>query len=389
MEAPRVLRVITDLRTGAPAREAVFLTEELRERGFDTRLVWGCAPPGAGSQDPRAGVPNTYVPWLSSGVHLGEDARATAAIRGIARRWHPDVVHTHLAKAGMLGRAAGLRAHVPVLVHTFRGDDAHGRATAGRVERALAARTDALIAPTAAVRDRLRSMGIGNDRTWRIIPVGVALEPFLREGIGRDAARRRLGLPAEGSVVLNLGSLDDRGSFLRAARVIVASRPDTTFVVLRDGPVSEDAMLDATSVLAERVRFVERTDDLPVLFAASDIALLTSCGEDAPSVLIEAVAAMTPVVAADAGGVPEVVIGGLGGDLVAPGDHRALAAAVGSLLDDPARAASYAAAGRAHVRARFSGDRLAADLADLYAELLGRRSMVTARPGTLTSARGT
>ena len=316
--------------------------------------------------------------------------RATAALRGIAKRWHPDVVHTHLAKAGMLGRAAGLRAHVPVLVHSFYGDGAQGRVTEGRIERALSARTDALIATTTAVRDRLLGLGIGHERNWHVIPVGVRLDPFLREdGAGRVEARLRLGLPVDDHVVLNLGSLDDRGVFLRAARTILANRRETTFVVLHDGPLSDDAVLDARSILGERVRFLPRTDDLPLLFAAGDVAVLTSCGEDAPSVLIEAAAALTPVVAADAGGVGEVVRDGVAGDLVAVGDHRATAAAVCALADDVTRAASYAEAGRAHVRAYFSGDRLAADLGGLYAELRERRAVVAPRSVALTSARGT
>jgi len=333
-------------------------------------------------------MPNTYVPWLSDGTHLGDDARATAVLGGIVRRWHPDVIHTHLPKAGMLGRAAGLRAHVPT-VHTFYGTE-----QPGRIERALAARTTALVVPSSAVRDRLMSMGVGRDRPWHIIPAGVELEPFLSVGTrtapSRGAARRRLGLPPDGPVVVNLGSLEDHGMFLRAARRIAADRPDATFVVLSEDTVSEDAELDARSVLGERVRFLRRTDELPTLFVASDVALLTSCGEDAVTGLIEAVAATMPAVAIDAGSVREAMVNGVGGDLVGQGDPpRAAAAAVLALLDDPARAGSYGAAGREHVRTRFSNDRLAADLAGLYTELLGWRSMVAARAGALTSARGT
>lgn len=386
MEAPRVLRVITDLAAGAPAREAVLLMDDLRARGFDTRLAWGAAPAGATSAEPRAGVPNTYIPWLSSGTHLGDDARATAVLGGIVRRWRPDVIHTHRAKAGRLGRAAALRAHVPS-VHTFYGDS-----VPGRIERMLAARTDALVATSTAVRDRLASMGVGTERAWHVVPIGVDLEPFLRVGTravpGRVTVRSRLGLPKDGAVVVNLGPLADHGMFLRAAGRIAAERPDTTFVVMSDEVVPEDFELDARSRLGERVRFLRRTDELAILFAACDVALSTSCGEDAPGVLIEAAAASIPVVAADSGAAGTVVATGAG-ELIPHGDHRAAAAAVGALLDDPARAAAFGSAGRANVRTRFSGERLAADLAGLYDDLLGRRSMVAAHTGALTSARGT
>jgi glycosyltransferase involved in cell wall biosynthesis len=387
---PRVLRVITRLNIGGPARQAVFLTDELRRRGFQTRLVWGASEPGEGTVEPAACVPTTYLPWLTRELRPIDDVRAAVALSGIVRRWHPDVVHTHLAKAGALGRSAAFRAHVPVVAHTFHGhvlQDYFSRmknAAFARVERALAARTDALIAVAPWVRDELLAMGIGDERRWHVVPVGVDLDAIAGTTIDRAQARRRLDLPPNGPVVTMAGRLTaikDHATFFRAARAVLASHPDATFVVAGDGPMREDLELDARAALGAAVRFTGWVSDLPALYAASDIVVLTSRSEGTPIALIEASAAGRPVVATDVGGVREVVRWGVTGDLVKAGDHRGVAEAVDALLREPARAAAYGAAGPGHVIARFSQERLAANLTELYGELLARKSAAPAGAG--------
>ncbi len=385
---PRVLRVITRLNIGGPARQAVFLTDELRRSGFDTRLVWGSSGPGEGTIEPAACVPTTYLPWLARELRPLDDVRAAVALSGIVRRWHPDVVHTHLAKAGALGRSAAFRAHVPVVVHTFHGhvlQDYFSRmknAAFARVERGLAARSDALIAVAPWVRDELLGMGIGDERRWHVVPVGVDLDAITR--IDRAPARRRLGLPQEGPVIAIVGRLTpikDHATFLRAARHVAEEHPGATFVVAGDGPLREDLELDARAILGDAARFLGWVNDLPSLYAASDVVVLTSRSEGTPVALIEAAAAGRPVVASDVGGVREVVGAGVTGDLVPAGDHRAVAAAIDALLREPARAKAYGAAAPGHVRARFSQARLAADLTALYGELLARKAAAPAGAG--------
>ena len=182
---PRVLRVTTRLNVGGPARQAIFLTDALRARGYDTRLVWGASGPAEGTIDPPADLPHTYLPWLGRDLRPADDLRAARALSGIVRRWRPDVVHTHLAKAGALGRAAAVQAGVPVVVHTFHGHVLQSyfsrmkNAAFARVERALAARTDALIAVAPQVRDELLALGIGTPERWHVVPVGLDLEAFV------------------------------------------------------------------------------------------------------------------------------------------------------------------------------------------------------------------
>ena len=148
---PRVLRVTTRLNVGGPARQALYLSREMENRGFRTRLVWGASEPGEGRFDPPDGLANSYLPWLHRELSPGDDLRAYRALSSMIRRWKPKIVHTHLAKAGALGRIAAHRAGVPVIVHTFHGhvlqdyfSAVKNRAFAA-AERGLARWTDALV----------------------------------------------------------------------------------------------------------------------------------------------------------------------------------------------------------------------------------------------------
>lgn len=397
---PRLLSITTRLNIGGAADQVIHVSDELRRRGFDTRLVWGSSGPNEGTIAPPAHVPNTFVPWLGRELRPVDDVRAAMALAGIVRRWHPDVVHTHLAKAGALGRTVAFHARVPVVVHTFHGHvlqryfSSLKTAAFAKVERALAARTDALIAVAPWVRDELLAMGIGTEDRWHVVPVGVDLVPLLEDRPLSAQARLILDLPHHGPVVGIVGRLTrvkDHRTFLRAAARIAAECPDATFVVAGDGEDRTALQNEARAVLGDRVRFLGWVNDLPSLYAACDVITLTSKAEGTPVALIEAGAAGKPVVATDVGGVAEVVRDGVTGYTVAGGDDAAMAAAVLSLVRDPSRARSMGDAAATHVRIRFSRDRMAGDLTALYEELLGRsagdgmRSSSISRPTPTTA----
>jgi glycosyltransferase involved in cell wall biosynthesis len=379
---PRVLRVMTRLNVGGPARQALYLSREMESRGFRTRLVWGASEPGEGRFDPPDGIANSYLPWLHREVSPADDVRAYRAIASIIGRWRPRIVHTHLAKAGALGRVAAHRGGVPVVVHTFHGHVLQEYFTAlknsafAAAERGLARWTDALIAVAPSVRDDLLARGIGQEDQWHIVPVGVDIEPLVRTRIRQRDARARLGLPLEGSIVGCVGRMvpiKDQAGFLEAARLVSEHRPDTTFVLAGDGQLREKLARQAREMLGDRVVFLGWVDDLPALYSAFDVVALTSKLEGTPVALIEASAAAKPVVATRVGGVREVVRDGNTGLLVAPGDVHALASNIAALLDDPSGARRMGREGRTWVRDRFAQERLADSLTDLYRELLARK----------------
>jgi glycosyltransferase involved in cell wall biosynthesis len=380
---PRVLRVVTRLNVGGPARQAVFLSRELATRGFDTRLVWGASEEREGQIRLPDECPSSYLPWLTRELDPIADLRSLGALRGIVRRWRPQVVHTHLAKAGALGRIAAATGGTPVVVHTFEGHvlqqyfSALRNAMFAAAERRLASLTHALIAVAPRVRDDLLAFGIGREEQWHVVPVGVDVEHLLRHRVPADRARSTLGLPLDGPVIGVVGRLapiKDHHTFLEAAARVVTERPDSTIVIAGDGPLRSGLEREARSMLGDRVRFLGWVEDLPVLYGALDVVALTSRLEGTPMALIEAAASGTPAVATAVGGVPEVVRDGRTGLLVPPRDPVAVAAQLLTLVDDPEGARRMGEEGARWVSDRFSERRLADDLVSLYDELMVRRA---------------
>ena len=383
-----IMRVITRLNIGGPARHALLLAGAMDSRGYPSHLVWGRVSPGEGEFPVPAGTPGTFVPQLRRELGPVDDLVALRKLERLMRVHEPRIVHTHLAKAGALGRVAARRTGVPVIIHTFHGHVLEGYFSGAKrraflaAERRLARTCGALIAVSTAIRDQLLDLDIGRASQWRVIPVGLDLGELLTTVIDAAVARTTLGLPVAGPIVGIVGRLTaikDHATFLEAAARVARKREDITFVVAGDGELRPELDGQARELLGDRCHFLGWAMDLPMLYAALDVVTLTSRNEGTPVALIEAGAAGKPAVATRVGGVADVVHDGKTGLLVPPGDSDAVAAAVLTLLDDPDRARALGEAARREVGDRFTIERLADDLADLYGELLARKDLRTTR----------
>jgi len=388
----RVLRLITRLNIGGPSIHAITLSDRLSARGYRTRLVFGRV--GAGEGDMRYLLPPMVdaceMASLQRAISPARDLRAVAQLLGIMRAFHPHIVHTHMAKAGTVGRTAAAihnrttgRADRARVVHTYHGHVLEGYFSPARtrmflaVERALARITDRIVAISPRIRDELAGeQRIGRPDQYRIIPLGFDLRALAAiDARARAAARAALAIPPDAHVITTVGRLTaikQHALFLEAARLIAASDPLAVFVIAGDGELRADLeRLARDLALDRRTRFLGWRRDLETVYGASDVFLLTSRNEGTPVALIESLAAGTPGVSTDVGGVRDV-IDGTGSVLVAPfGDASALAAHVLALLDDPARRAALGERGRHSVLARYHIDRLVGDVDALYRELVG------------------
>lgn len=385
----RILRVIARLNIGGPAIQAITLTHRMSSVGYQTTLVRGVEGPREGALDDLAaalGVRPRRVRWLRR--ELGPwDALAFLSIRRLLRASRPDIVHTHAAKAGALGRLVALTIHPrrPLTVHTFHGHVLEGYFSGRKarlfrfIERWLARQTTCLIAVSPEVRADLLRMRIASPEKVRIVPLGFDLERFQCGDAERRARRASFRATAGISDSVTLVTLVARlvpikrvDRFLEIAALLV-NEPQLHFLIVGDGELREDLIASpAAERLGARLTWAGFTNRIENVCFASDMVVLTSDNEGTPVSLIEAQAAATPVVSTDVGGVRAVVRPGLSGFVVASTDHRGFAAAISTLAADEHQARRFGQAGREHVTATFTLDRLVADLDHLYRELLER-----------------
>lgn len=385
-----MVRVITRLNIGGPAIQAASLSSALAPLGFDVTLVHGSLSEGEGDMSYllAPGASTVFVPALAREIRPLSDLRALVAIYGALRRLHPLIVHTHMAKAGLLGRVAAVlynltRGRRPRarIVHTYHGHVLEGYFGGVRtalfvsLERWLAKVSDALIAIAPAIRhELLTEYRIGRAEQYRLIPLGFALDAFATiDATARTQARRDLGIPAGAPVLTTVGRLTaikDQARLITMAREIANREPDIVVLIVGDGELRANLEAQAVRIgLSDHVRFLGWRRDLTTIYAATDVFVLTSRNEGTPVALIEAMASGVPGVSTDVGGVPTVIADASMGVRAALDDDAAFIAGVRRLLEAPDREAIGARA-RAHVLAHFDRHRLVADIARLYRGLL-------------------
>jgi len=381
-ERIRVAQIIARLNIGGSAIQAITLTQRLAPLGYEALLIRGSEGPREGSLDDLAeelGVRPLRIARMRREVGVRDLAALARLVREL-RSFRADVVHTHAAKAGTLGRLAALvpgRGRPRVTVHTFHGHSLRGyfsprrAALFLRVERVLAKRTTRLIAVSDEVRDELVALGVAPVERFEVIQLGLDLSRFVvgEAERARRGARLRasLGIPPEARVVTLVARLVpikrvDR--FLAIAQRLAGELDDVWFLIAGDGELGD--RLRALPQPARTVWAGFQRDVAAVCFA-SDVVVLTSDNEGTPVSLIEAQAAGVPVVSTRVGGAAAVVAPGSGA-LVRPDDEEGFARAVRTVLER----ASPVGDPRAHVLQTFSLDRLVADIDELYRRLLAQ-----------------
>lgn len=394
----RVVRIITRLNVGGPSIQAINLSRELRQDGFETCLVHGHLAEGEGDMTtflPADDLETVYVDDLVRSVSPLQDFRAFVRIYRVLSRWQPEVVHTHQAKAGAVGRLAALLynwRHKPDrparLVHTYHGHVFEGYfgALSTRVflfiERWLARRTHRLVAISEQVKqDLLHTYSVAREAQVTIIPLGFDLDRLLGvRAADRQVARAELQVPGDAIVVTTVGRLTEikqHRLFLEMASRLAGQSDRFVFLIVGDGELRPALEARAAELgIANRTRFLGWRGDLQTIYGATDVFVLTSRNEGTPVALIEAMAAGVSSVSTDVGGVRDVITGPDVGCLVPFGNPAALADAVWSLANDSARRDEVGIAARASVRERYHAGRLRRDITILYRELVATGSTI-------------
>ena len=383
----RVLRVIARLNAGGPAHHVGILSSRLDRLGYETLLAHGevrrdeAALPCFAERYPCR---RRAIPGLRPELRPWHDLRALVGLVRLVRAMRPEIVHTHTAKAGMLGRLAALAVRPrPLVVHTYHGhvlEGYFGPLVAGAyrlAERALARVSDRLISVSDATADDLVRLGVAPRERFSRIPLGLDLDEFERADAGDGAAlREQLLRPGDDLLAVTIGRLVPVKRIdiaLRAIGEATERGVRVRLAIVGEGPLRERLEHEARELgVGAMVEFLGARADIVALVSAADVILLSSDNEGTPVSLIEGAAAARPAVATAVGGVGEVITDATG-RLVPARDWRALGAALAQMHADAEAREAAGLLARAHVLTRYGADRLLGDVDALYRELLASR----------------
>lgn len=380
----KIVRVIARMNIGGPAIHVTLLNAGLDPTRFESLLVTGVENPGEGNMLEWAAskgiYPITVPEIIGEATFKPRDVVALWKLCALMRRERPQIVHTHTAKAGFVGRLAAKLAGVPIIVHTYHGHVLHGYYSRLKsrlltlMEATLARVTDRIVAISETLRSDLVDIGIAPDEKIITISLGLELEPFLANDSLRGLFRKELGLSRDTKLIGIVGrfaAIKNHRLFLDMASQVLRRFPNSRYIVVGDG-LSRAGLEDyARSLEIDRaVIFTGWRSDLAKIYADLDVLVVSSTNEGTPVSAIEAMASGCPVVASRVGGLPDLVSDGVTGFLVEPGNASSLARQVESVLNDSAMAKRMGLAGREFVRVKFSAARLIGDVESLYQQLL-------------------
>jgi len=389
----RIVHVITRMIIGGAQENTLLCCGDLaREYGDDVLLVTGPSPGPEGSlldrdaleQGRVGGVALKVVPSMRRAINPWCDVAAYRQLKRVLREFKPDVVHTHSAKGGILGRAAAWSLGVPAVVHTVHGAPFHpyqaaaNRALFRACERWAAKRCHAIISVADAMTRLMVTAGVADVDKFTTIYSGMDVEPFLQCHELREQTRRELGYEAEDVVIGKIARmfhLKGHEYVIEAARRIADRVPQARFLFVGDGLLQDKLRRQvAEAGLEDRVKFLGlvRPERIPALISAMDIVVHASLREGLARVLPQALIAGNPVVSYDIDGAAEVVLPGETGFLAPPKSIDELAEPLEKLAVDEQLRARLGTEGRQRFTDQFRHQRMTEQIRGLYKELLGR-----------------
>jgi glycosyltransferase involved in cell wall biosynthesis len=421
----KIVRIIARLNVGGPAKHVVWLTQGLGPPEWESVLIAGSVPAGEDDMGYFAsanGVSPVFLPEMSREISA-KDLLTVWKLYRLFVRERPDIVHTHTAKAGTVGRIAGLlyrwltpqvllgRPRPCLFIHTYHGHIFHSYYGPLKTRIFLAIEktlgrliTDRIVVVSdqqrAEISERFR---VGKPSQFSVIPLGLDLKNFA-DWKGRGTALRdELGLKSQDvliGIVGRLTEIKNHKLFLEAAALFkqqlrAANEHSIRFLVVGDGALRNELEQKAKALdLDDDVIFLGSRRDMENVYPALDVVALTSHNEGTPLTLIEAMANGRAVISTSVGGVVDLLGPEVSSDRdssytvcergisVKPGDAAALARGMLRLVEDSDLRREIGERGLQFVTSRYSKDRLLEDVTNLYVEEVGRsKASIHARPG--------
>jgi glycosyltransferase involved in cell wall biosynthesis len=400
MFMPRVLRILNRLIVGGPLLNASYLTKYM-EPDFETMLVVGekeAHEKDAGYFTDQLGIQPVYVPEMSRSISPFKDYGAYQKIKKIIRDFKPDIVHTHAAKPGAIGRMAAAAMKVPVIVHTYHGHVFHSYFSSAKtkafinIERYLGKKSSAIIAISEQQHKELvQDFRIAPANKFRIVPLGLDLDKFANGHEDKRKAFRSSYNIDEDTIVITITGrmvpVKNHDLFLTGLQYVLqhSGKKVKAFIVgdgetrvameAKAGSLGIGFSTEKDTVQDQPLVFTSWRSDIDVINAGSDIITLTSFNEGTPVSLIEAHAAGKPVVSTRVGGIEAVVEENSTGLLSDINDSGAYCRNLLEMVSNEKLRDGFGSAAAQKVKEKYSYQRLVKDMKGLYWELLGNKGV--------------
>lgn len=392
---PKVLRIINRFNLGGPTYNAAYLTKGLPSE-YETMLIGGQKEEHEDSSTfilDNLGVKYTIIEEMKRAPKLLDDIKAYRKIKGIIKEFQPDIVHTHAAKAGFLGRLAASRCKVPVIIHTYHGHVFHsyfGRVKTSifkGLERWMAKKSTKIIAISELQKNEISiDHKIAPSEKFHVIPLGFDLRRFQENyEQKRFDFRNKYRLEDETiavGIVGRLAPVKNHTLFLDAIKMLNTNGiTGCKYFIIGDGETKVYLMtyceaigLSYSSIenedLSHNIIFTSWIKEIDWAYAGIDITCLCSKNEGTPVSLIESQAAGTPIVSTRVGGIENIVIEGETALLCENNSASDLYEKLKFLITNPEKRKQMAMNGSNYVNERFSNTRLCNDMTNLYGELI-------------------
>jgi glycosyltransferase involved in cell wall biosynthesis len=376
----RVLHIIKATRYSGAERHVMILLPALRQRGIDARLLL-LTEPDKPMDDIAAAADAAQVPLRRLTIRRGLDVSIVPRLAAEIRTQQPDLVHTHLIHADVFGLLAARQAGVKHVVTTRHNDDNFRRRWPLRLLHAwMWRRVSAGVVISQALADFVRTVEFAPPERVTLIHYGLAHSSpsALTIELARRQLRLDLGnLPYETQLIGIVSRLIEQKGIpyaLEAFQHIAEDFPKAHLVIAGDGDQRPALEAQARAMLlGDRIHFLGWRSDPQAVMQGLDVLLMPSLWEGFGLTLLEAMSARLPVVASHVSAIPEIVVHGETGFLVAPRDSEAIAYALRILLADPLLCKHLGLNGEDRLVTHFSAERMADQTAALYARLLGQQ----------------
>ena len=383
----KIINLLSRMNIGGPSVHTVLLTKYLDSEKFQSMLVSGSLSEGEGDMSylvDQYKIEHRTIESLQREISFIHDFKAILELYKLFRQEQPHIVHTNLAKAGMVGRVAAWFAGVPIILHTYHGHVFSGYFSKAKtslyiyIERYMAFLSTRIIAISNMVKKDICSVyNIASEKKISVIPLGFELSSMEPLDKYKGTFRKNFSIPDEAPVIGIVGRLTDiknHSLFVDIANLLLKQNNEIHFLIVGDGElrtVLENKVkeLDLSNV----IHFTGWVSETAKMYADMDLMLLSSKNEGTPVTVIEAMYYKIPVVSTNVGGLPDLIMDSKSGFLVNSFIAEDYIEVILKLISSEHLRDQIGLEAHKFIRNQFNVNRLVQDITELYIELLNKK----------------